>query len=258
MPDNLTVPKLLVAGAALLLGISSMRAESRAADLAAQTPTPVLVELFTSEGCSSCPPADRLLADLDHQQPVPAATIIVLSEHVDYWDHLGWRDPYSSYRWSERQNQYGRRFGLDSVYTPQMVIDGVHQVNGSDASAVRHAIEQSATRSKLTIGVGHVAKTNDMLDLTLSVEATPASTLYAAIADDRDRSSVERGENQGRTLEHVAVVRSLTELAELQKPLVDKTFAIHLPPADPAKHLRLVIFAQDKNGRIVGVIAQEL
>ena len=114
--------------------------------------SPILVELFTSEGCSSCPPADQLLEKLD-AQPVSGAKIIVLSEHVDYWNHDGWTDPYSNAAYSERQHGYGSRFQLDSVYTPQMVVDGSSEFVGNSFSQARQAFEKAQSHSKVSLHI---------------------------------------------------------------------------------------------------------
>ncbi len=122
--------------------------------LAAQTATrpgrtPVLVELFTSEGCSSCPPADALLMKLEAGQPIDGVEIIALGEHVDYWDQLGWHDRFSSRQYTQRQNGYGNRFSLQGVYTPQMVVDGTQEFVGNDANRATRAINQAAKSAKV-------------------------------------------------------------------------------------------------------------
>src|SRR5579872_6741309 len=124
----------------LLLG------ELLAAVAAENSRAPVLVELFTSEGCSSCPPADRLLAQLDSHA-------IVLSEHVDYWDHEGWKDPYSSPQFTQRQQSYGRQFGLKSVYTPELVVDGAVEFVGNDGGRAAAEISKAEQRKKATVRI---------------------------------------------------------------------------------------------------------
>src|ERR1700758_1874902 len=103
----------------------------------------VIVELFTSEGCSSCPPADQLLKKLSEEQPIHGAQVVALEEHVDYWNHLGWRDPFSDVEFSRRQEQYSGVFRNDGVYTPQMIVDGQVEFTGSREGRAREAIERS-------------------------------------------------------------------------------------------------------------------
>ncbi|MBI5086482.1 MAG: DUF1223 domain-containing protein [Acidobacteria bacterium] len=186
-------------------------------------PSAVLAELFTSEGCSSCPPADRLLEALDRVQPVPGARIIVLSEHVDYWDHLGWKDPFSSAAFSSRQHAYGRRFRLNSVYTPQLVIDGREQVLGSDIREVRAAATRAAATPRLPMLISQARREGDFALFHLEVPPLPQASSYAradvwvAIADEQGTSQVGRGENSGRRLSHTAVARRIAVVGEVTK-----------------------------------------
>jgi hypothetical protein len=183
---------------------------------------PVLVELFTSEGCSDCPPADALLERLDRSQPVSDAELVVLSEHVDYWDGIGWRDPYSSHKYTERQGAYAGRFGLGSAYTPQMVVDGRFQLVGSDERGAISAIESATKAEKIPVTVTLIRwEADGAATLRVRTGQVPRSNRAGAIdvliaaADESDESYVKHGENAGRTLEHVAVLRSLTRVGTI-------------------------------------------
>src|SRR5947209_12963057 len=157
---------------------------------------PALAELFPSEGCSSCPPADALLIKLDRMQPVAGARVIVLSEHVDYWNQLGWRDVFSSPQFSKRQADYARLLGSE-VYTPQLVIDGRVQLNGSDAKEIRAAIARAAARPKLPVRIVQITREGSDALVRISVPALSSgkSDVWAAVADESDESNVSRGEN---------------------------------------------------------------
>src|SRR5271163_3702639 len=146
------IAAMLLLGIFLLPRVQATGGTGRPAIDSAQR-TPVLVELFTSEGCSDCPPADALLQRLDRSQPVSGAELIVLSEHVDYWNNIGWKDPYSSHEYSERQGAYAGKFGLGSVYTPQMVVDGRFQFVGSDERRAIEAIKNATKEKKISVNI---------------------------------------------------------------------------------------------------------
>src|SRR5216684_8390832 len=137
--------------------------------------TPVLVELFTSEGCSSCPPADALLERLDRSQPVRNAQLVVLSEHVDYWDDIGWKDPYSSHEFSVRQGDYALRFRLDSPYTPQMVVDGDMELVGSDERRAIQVIKNTIKTAKIPVVLSSIHREGDKT-LAVHIEVGPSDS----------------------------------------------------------------------------------
>src|SRR5260221_6058982 len=138
------------AGVAALVLLSTLGGETGAVGprITGSSPRVVVVELFTSEGCSSCPPADTLLKELSEQQKMEDVQIVALEEHVDYWNHLGWRDPYSAAEFSERQNDYSHIFGTDGVYTPQMIVDGQNEIVGNRSLAAREALQKAAGQPK--------------------------------------------------------------------------------------------------------------
>jgi len=227
--------------------------------------TPVLIELFTSEGCSSCPPADALLEKLDQSQPVNGAELIVLSEHVDYWNDIGWKDPYSSHKYSERQSAYAAHFGRSGVYTPQMVVDGHAELVGSDELGAIEAVENETRFVKVPLSLSGVHFENNN-KVSMHVEAGPleaigarSANLYLAIADESDVSQVSRGENAGRTLKHVAVLRSLVPVGTVNKAdRVSKDITVNVSN-ETRGHLRIVGIIQEPSaGRVLGVASARL
>jgi hypothetical protein len=208
----------------------------------------VLVELFTSEGCSSCPPADTLLRQINGTKTVAGQLIVGISEHVSYWNGLGWSDPYSSEIYTARQNAYGNRFRLDGVYTPQMVINGSEQIVGSDRNALQRALQHENSRPQMPLHILSATIAGRVLNLSFSAGGAPVGQrveIMAVFTDDFDQSNVGRGENSGRTLAHVSVARSLARIAFVDRS-VEKTMQLPLPASfDSGKSgHHLILFAQ--------------
>ena len=222
---------------------------------------PVLLELFTSEGCSSCPPADRLLETLDQNQPVAGANAIVLSEHVDYWDNGGWTDPFSSAEFTSRQKEYGRQFGLDGVYTPQLVVDGQAQLVGSNDTQARDAIGQAARRPKTPVDIVLVDQHAAKLSVRVGVSSVGGrdAKVFVALAEKHADSQVGRGENSGRHLRHVAVVRSLVMAGTAKAGTAfSQQVSLIIPPGAGKGGLRIVAFVQERaSGRVLGATQLE-
>jgi hypothetical protein len=206
---------------------------------------PIVVELFTSEGCSSCPPADKLLAELANRPDV-----LALSFHVDYWDRLGWKDPYSSREATQRQNRYARLLDLAAVYTPQIVVEGKWQAVGSDHADVEHALDL-ARRSHKEIPVT-LALDHGRAQVKLGAAGDVASASLLLIGFDRRHvTAVKRGENGGRTLTHVDVVRGIEEIAQVKSSPGE----IEVPVRWQCDRIAAVVQAAD--GRILGVAVQD-
>ncbi len=217
----------------------------------------VLVELFTSEGCSSCPPADALLRQINGTRTGSGQLIVGISEHVTYWNNLGWSDPYSADTYTARQNAYSDRFRLGGVYTPQMVINGAEQIIGSDKNSLERALAQESSRPQIPLHILSANIAGSVLNVTFTAGSNTsheAAEIMAVLADDVDRSSVFRGENSGRTLAHVAVARSLARIATVHGA-TEKTVQLPLPASfDTGKGSHhLILFAQSASlGPVLG------
>jgi hypothetical protein len=225
---------------------------------------PVVLELFTSEGCSSCPPADALISELGSS----TKSLIPLSYHVDYWNHLGWADPFSSHQWSERQSDYARAMNLEGEYTPQMVIGGGWQCSGSDAASIERAV--AAGRSvpplgRTSIQASLAGARSRKLQVKVSAQmlnsaSTGSHVVMLAIYENRLVSKIGAGENGGREITYDYTVRKLLPAFELDSAKgasASKELTIDLDPSWSADHLGVAAFIQDPRSlRIEGASAE--
>jgi hypothetical protein len=223
------------------------------------SPSPVVVELFTSEGCSSCPPADALLIKLSEKQGPEKEQIIALEEHVDYWDQLGWRDPFSSAEWTRRQESYAAAFGYGSVYTPQMVVDGRTEFVGSREWEARKEIEEMAGKAKAEVRITRAGIGEDGKKFTVNVgklagvAGNDVVEVWFAITETGLHNAVTRGENAGEDLHHAAVVRTLRRIGVTNAKDPETAFAgeesMSFDRNWKRDNLRAVVFVQEKKSR---------
>jgi hypothetical protein len=205
------------------------------ADESTRAEAPVVVELFTSQGCNSCPPADALLGELA-QRP----GLVALAFHVDYWNYIGWQDPFSSPEATKRQRDYARSLGLSSVYTPEMVIDGSFDVVGSDRVRVDQVIAAASQRQKLPVAIAASPAGGWVVTIPVGEAAEPA-TVWLALYDRQHSTPVRRGENAGKTLTDYNIVREFRPIGQWNGAKLD---------------LRLDLGATDLAGRGFAVIVQ--
>jgi hypothetical protein len=227
----------------------------------------VIVELFTSEGCSSCPPADALLKELSEQQKMNDVQVVALEEHVDYWNHLGWKDPYSAAEFSQRQSDYAQIFGSDGVYTPQMIVDGQHEFVGSRSLAAREAIQKAANQPKAEIVLVAAANSSPgkpafevQIKNLEGISVRGETELWVAVTEKGLQTDVKAGENSGETLKHAAVVRSLRKIETLRDPAgYDRQIQVTIESGWKKENLAVVAFLAEKSTRkIIGAAATPL
>jgi hypothetical protein len=230
---------------------------------------PVIVELFTSEGCSSCPPADLLLARMEHNQPVPGARIIALEEHVDYWNQLGWTDPFSAPQYRARQNDYAIAAHADNIFTPQMIVNGQVGFVADDADRAYQEIGRAAQAQTTSVELKTTPNPRNPELVDLSVRLTNQKTakareanVYLAVTESELVGNVSAGENAGRMLRHSAVVRSFGVIGRVDPKgsnVGQVVSTLRLPREWKRENLRAVVFTQEPDSfRITGAAVVDL
>ncbi len=199
-----------------------------------------VVELFTSEGCSSCPPADEAVARLQQENN---DNVFVLGFHVDYWNHLGWKDEYSNAAFTKRQGLYAENFNLNSIYTPQVIVNGKKEFVGSDESQLRKTVEQQLKEtSQANIALSAKSTGNHTIDVTFNAGNNNGTVTNIALVQREAVSSVKRGENEGKELKHINLVRDFKSIGGSE----GKT-TLSLPAGINEKNCFVVAYCQNKN-----------
>jgi hypothetical protein len=229
----------------------SKRAAAEAETTQASQSAPVVVELFTSQGCSSCPPADALLGELAQ---IPG--ILALSMHVDYWDYIGWKDPYASPKVTERQRRYAQRLGLRYVYTPQMVIDGHADVVGVRRNEVLRTIEEAAAKRK-AVEVRFEQADGGRIVVPAGHAPDGGAVVWLAVYDDNHETDIGSGENAGRKLRYHNVVRELNRIALWHGDRLEIPFDMAAAAAQ-GRDGCAVIVQQAGGGPVLGAAAMPL
>ncbi|HZD93882.1 MAG TPA: DUF1223 domain-containing protein [Candidatus Sulfotelmatobacter sp.] len=219
----------------------------------------VVIELFTSEGCSSCPPADNLLTHLRQDMAGKGIEVIPLGFHVDYWNSLGWKDRFSSAEFSQRQEQYARTLGVDGPYTPQMVVNGKKEFVGSNAGRAQRAITEAAGEPA-AVEVGISLNPGNQLGVQVKGSASAnGAAVILAVTEDNLTTQVGAGENNGHELRHTAVVRRLKQIGTVQEGSFKTDFALKVEKDWKPGDLRAVVFVQQSGpGRVLGAASVPL
>jgi hypothetical protein len=213
---------------------------------------PIVIELFTSEGCSSCPPADALLGQLGQQRTNHSVELVLLGEHVEYWDGPGWKDRFSAPVFTQRQYDYVKDLHLATAYTPEVVVDGHLQASGGNGPAITRLIAEAAQTTK-PFNVSLQELSPDKFQVAVSGPAGRKLQVLFAITEDNLTTTVHGGENQGRTLTHTAVVRELLTLGAISDGHFDKTISAKTKSDWKQQNLRAIVLVQNQNtGQIEG------
>lgn len=258
----MNVSKAFVVVAMVLLMACSGEARSASSRVSSRIandpPRTVVLELFTSQGCSSCPPADKLLSKLGRED-FPDGLIVPLAYHVDYWNHLGWSDPFSSPKWSARQREYASAIQGSQVYTPQLVVNGSVQLVGSSERHVRAEIErQLQARVRGTVVIDRISREGNELEVQLRAKldrgaADARVDVVVALFENGLATAVSRGENTSRNLANDFIVRWQSRAFELAPDGTEVTAKVRIPLAEGwrADHLGVAAFEQDSKSRAI-------